>query len=336
MSRQVSETAQSSSVWRAIPLIDILHGKWQHWRKEEEQPQYRLASAKQNTSTFPPYAIDMWSLLVLPFGKLDEVGVLYNDAKIGYPALYHPTAIAQYALAHWNAYVATDDNAHREAFMIQAHWLREHEARFADDRGGWPIPFPLPYYGALASWLSALTQGNCISVLVRAYHLTGENGFLQCAWRAVRTFDLDIAEGGVSAAIGASGVFFEEVAASPPAHILNGYILALFGLYDYVALTGDAKIDELVQRSLATFLTLINEFDAGYWSYYDLRFKGLAPRFYHALHITLLEALARYSGNAQCASLAKRWANYQRSRLCRLRYIVTVLVSRALRALLEK
>ncbi len=332
MSRQVSETAQSSSLWHAIPLISTLHGKWQHWRTEEGQPHYRLTSAKRSAATFPPYAIDMWPLLALPFGKLDEVGVLHNDAKTGYPALYHPTAIAQYALAHWNAYIETDDTTHREAFMIQAHWLREHESQFADDTGGWPIPFPLPYYGALTPWLSALTQGNCISVLVRAYHVTGEDGFLQCARRAVRTFELDIAEGGVSASTGAGGVFFEEVAVCPPAHVLNGYILALFGLYDYVALTGDARITKLIQRSLTTFLTLIDQFDAGYWSYYDLRFKGLAPRFYHALHITLLEALARYSGNAQCASLAQRWAGYQRSFLCRLRYLVTVLAARALRA----
>jgi heparosan-N-sulfate-glucuronate 5-epimerase len=334
MSTQVSKTTLNDSIWRAFPLIGTLHLKWQNWRREERQPHYRLALVKETVSEFPPYAVDMWPLLDLPFGRLDEAGVLYNDAKMGYPALYHPTTIAQYALAHWNAYIATDDIKHQEAFMIQANWLVEHESRLADDRGGWPMPFPLAYYNASTPWLSALTQGNCISVLVRAYDVTDENIFLEVARRAIRTFDLDISQGGVSSSIADKGVFFfEEVAVCPPAHVLNGYLLALFGLYDYVALTGDDSIHDLIQRSFAVFLSIMDEFDTGYWSYYDLRFKGLAPRFYHALHITLLEALARYTGNEQCAALAERWKRYQQSFLCRMRYLITVLVSRAYRVL---
>jgi hypothetical protein len=263
----------------------------------------------------------MWPLLSLPFGTLDEAGVPYNDAELGgYPAMYHPTTIAQYALAHWNAYIGTEDKKHRHAFMTQANWLVAHEVGFADASGGWPMPFPAPSYDALTPWLSALVQGNCISVLVRAYHLTGEDIFLQVARRAIRTFELDVKEGGVSTSIGENGLFFEEVAACPPAHVLNGYILALFGLYDYVALTDDSSIAELIQRSLVALHALIDEFDTGYWSYYDLRYKSLSPRFYHALHVTLLEALARYSGCEHCAALAERWARYQRSFICRSRY----------------
>src|SRR5438552_157577 len=83
----------------------------------------------------------------------------------------------------------------------------------------------------LKPWLSALTQGNCVSVLVRAYQLTDEEIFLKVARRAIRSFELDIQNGGVSVFVGDDGIFFEEVAVSPAAHILNGYILALFGLY---------------------------------------------------------------------------------------------------------
>ncbi len=315
-----------------VPLLSLFIYKWQNWLRSERKPHYNLAPMKYTESAFPPYAIDMWPLLALPFGTLDEAGVPSYDVQ-GYPAKHHPTVIAQYALAHWNAYIATEDQKHREAFMIQANWLVAHEARLSNDRGGWPLPFPLHRYSALNPWLSALTQGNCISVLVRAYRLTGEDVFLRVARRAIRTFELDINEGGVSTSIGEKGIFFEEVATNPPAHILNGYILALFGLYDYVSLTDDPSIAALIQRSLVTIRMLIEEYDAGYWSYYDLRFKSLAPRFYHALHITLLQALAIYSGCEHYATVAERWVRYQKSLLCLMRYLTTVLAARAYRAL---
>src|SRR6266700_7472532 len=315
---------RSHSIWNTLPLVGSFILKWRDWRTSERQLHYRLAPPPDSDSELAPYSVYMWPLLAIPFGTLDEEGIPYNDAPIGeYPAAYNPTTIAQYALAHWNAYLATGDEKHKQAFMIQSRWLVAHESHFDDDRGGWPLPFPSHRYNAASQWLSALTQGNCISVLVRAYQLTREDIFLQAARRAVRTFELDIKDGGVSASVGDNGIFFEEVAAYPAAHILNGYILALFGLYDYVALTGDAKVSELIRRSLTTLHTLVDEFDVGYWSCYDLLHRHLVPLFYHALHIVLLKALAGYSGCEHCMQLAIRWETYQHRFLCRLRYLIT-------------
>jgi heparosan-N-sulfate-glucuronate 5-epimerase len=278
----------------------------------------------QDDSGCSSYPIDMEPLLSLPYGILDESGVPYNmpNGTYRYPAAYHPTTISQYALAHWNAYLATHDQKHREAFMVQARWLVIHESHLADDMGGWPIPFPCLDYHAPGPWLSALTQGNAISALVRAYSLTGEEVFLQTAHRAVRTFKLDIRNGGVSTSIANDGVFFEEVAAYPAAHILNGYIFSLFGLYDYAALTDDTHIHALIQRSLVTLHTLLDEYDTGYWSRYDLLQRELAPRFYHDQHSVLLEALAGYSNCQHCRALAARWRQYQHSFRCRVCYFI--------------
>ena len=324
---------RSKSIWHTLPLISTFTLKWHDWWISEQQPHYRLAPPSLNTSEFEPYAVDMWPLLAVPFGILDEEGVPYNDAPIGeYPSAYNPTTIAQYALAHWNAYLTTADERHKEAFMSQVYWLMAHEACGDDDKACWPILFPSHTYNATGSWLSALTQGNCISVLVRAHQLTHEDIFLQVARRAIRTFYLDIVDGGVSASVGNGGIFFEEVAVYPAAHILNGYLLALFGLYDYATLTHDASVTKLIQRSLATLHTFIEDFDTGYWSYYDICFKRLSPRFYHALHITLLEALARYSGCEHCVALAARWTRYQQSFVCRKRYVASSLAAHSYHA----
>lgn len=321
------------SLWRPFPLIGFLVSEWQVWREEQTVPHFLLAPMPQDGSGLPPYPIDMWPLLALPYGSLDDAGVHYAKADGKFPAAYQPTNIAQYALAQWNAYLVTGDEKHRQAFMIQAQWLVEHETSLADDTGGWPIPFANPDYYAQEPWLSAMTQGEGISVLVRAYRLTGEEIFLHVARRAVRTFELDIQDGGVSASVGEGGIFFEEVAVYPAAHILNGYLFALFGLYDYVALTGNARIAALIRRSLATLHTLIREFNVGYWSRYDLLHRRLAPRFYHALHITQFEALARYSGCEHCVALAARWSGYQHSLRCRLRYFIVSRIARYRRGL---
>jgi hypothetical protein len=278
----------------------------------------------------------MWPVLSLPFGFLDEAGVPYTRATTMFPAGYHPTDIAQYALANWNAYLSTGDEKHRQSFMIQADWLVAHETRMPNDTGGWPLTFPYHKYYVRVPWLSALTQGNGISVLVRAYQLTGKEVFLQVARRAVRTFELDIRDGGVSIPVGDDGVFFEEYAAYPAAHVLNGYIFSLFGLYDYVALTGDAQIAALIQRSLVAMHSIINEYDMGYWSRYDLLYGHPATLFYHDQHSTLLVALSRYSGCEHCVALAERWARYQHGRWRRLRYFIASRIARYYRGLRRK
>ena len=313
---------QAGFSWKGVPIIRDALLAWRGWCDERALPHYSLASDSKAHPELCLYPIDMSPLLRLPFGDPDENGVLYNAPSGDIPALYHPTSIAQYALACWNAYLANGDDGYRVAFETQANWLLDHEVRFPNGAGGWPIPFTLEEFHVSKPWLSALTQGNVISVFVRVYQLTGESAYLQAARRAVRTFELDILDGGVSSLLASEDIFFEEVAAYPAAHVLNGYILALFGLYDYVALTHDDAVEALIRRSLTTFHEIIDAFDAGYWSRYDLLHKHLVPLFYHALHIVLLKALADYSGCEHCAQLAARWEKYQRRFTCRLRYVV--------------
>lgn len=318
---------QNGLWWHRLPVPGFFVSEWQAWQQEKAQPHYTLAPLACGPSRLQPYALTMYSLLSLPFGALDDEGVLHNDATQRCPAIYHPTSIAQYALACWNLYLDTGEKSYSDTFMTQACWLVDHEQVFANDAGGWPIPFSLPEYDTSPMWLSALTQGNVISVLIRAYQFTQEDAFLQSARRAVHTFALETQDGGIAVPIGEKGVFFEEVGGTA-SHILNGYILALFGLYDYVSCTHDAHVDTLIQRSLHGLHMLIDDFDTGYWSLYDLRFRTPATLFYHALHVTSLKALARLSGCQHCADLAARWDSYQQRSDNRLRYFV---VSRLVR-----
>lgn len=280
-------------------------------------------------SELPRYPVDMSSFLTLPQGILDAAGVPYHVN----PAGYHPTTIAQYALAHWNQYLATNDVYHLKAFLTQAYWLVEHESSIGDDAGGWPISFPHPDVPTDGPWLSALAQASGVSVLLRAYQLTHEEAFFEVARRVVRIFERDILDGGVSAPVGADWIFFEEVAVYPAAHTLSGFIFALFGLYDYVALTGDVQIEKLIQRGIATMHDLLDEFDAGFWTRSDLLHRRLASSSHLTLQVMLLESLAKYSDCDRCSALASRWKGYQRQLGTRLRYVIASHCANYVRAL---
>ncbi len=263
-----------------------------------------------------PYPIDLSTLLSRSQFTLDGAGVPYHINPKG----YHPTSIAHYALAHWNEYLLTGTENHREEFLTQAKWLVEHEVRLGSEAGGWPISFShLGVHGEGLA-LSALMQGNALSVLVRAYQLTRKEVFLEVARRAVCTFELDILDGGVSTPIGENGTFFEEIAVYPATHALSGFMFALIGLYDYAALTSDTRIEELIQRGLVTMHLLLDEFDVGFWICTDLLHRELASPIHFALQTTLLDVLASYSGCQHFSRLASRWKCYRCQHLSRLRY----------------
>ena len=286
-------------------------------------PQHKTESKTQlidmeHVSELLPYPIDISSFLILPLCTLDAAGTPYHGSM----PEHHPTTVAQYAMAHWNQYLATNDEYHLHVFLVQAHWFVEHAISIGEDSIGWSISLPHPDVQTRGPWLSALAQGSALSVLVRAYQLTHEDIFLAIAHRAVRTFEHDILDGGVSTAVGVDGVYFEEVAVYPAAHTFSGFIFTLFGLYDYVSLTGDAQIETLISRSLVTMHGLLEEFDVGFWTHSDLLRRRLASSSELALQVILLETLANYSGCEHCSALASRWRSYQRRLNSRLRYLI--------------
>jgi glycosyltransferase involved in cell wall biosynthesis len=232
----------------------------------------------------------------------------------------NPAKVAQHALVDWNRYLGKSEEGSASSFLGYAYWFVEHELSIGDDRVGWPISSPHPDVPGGGPWLSALAQGLALSVLIRAYQLSGQEVFLEVAQRAARTFEKDILDGGVNAPIGEEGIFLEEVSAYPATHALGGCLFALLGLYDYVAFTGDARAGAVIERVQLTLHTLLREFDAGFWTYTDLLHRTLASPDQQSLHAELLEVLAGVSGCEHCLQLSARWTRYRDDLFSRLRY----------------
>lgn len=243
-------------------------------------------------------------------GHTDEEGIPVNILAGG-RRVYFATTVVQKALGHWDKLVLTHGERDKEEFLKLCYWLLARQ----DEHGGWPVWRELGLF--LASPYSAMTQGECISALVRAWKLTGNPEFAEGARQA---FDLmgKPLEGGGPAIIVGESLFLEEAPTIPRSSILNGWIFALFGLYDYWLAFNHGKAQHLFRRSLNTLKRHLHQYDTGYWSYYDAQ-GHLASPFYHDLHIHQLSALAMVDKDWILTECRDRWIGYQRRWSSRIR-----------------
>ena len=254
-------------------------------------------------------------------GPYDRSGIplLNYHGNIGLQ--YNPIAIAQYGLGNYNLYKRTHDLARLQKLRMVADWLvtnlelNRHGILVWNHHFDWDYRTPLK-----APWYSGLAQGQGISLLLRAHAETQDDTYLQAAHRAFEAFGRPVERGGVVFFDDAGQPWLEEYLVSPPTHILNGFIWALWGVYDYFLATKDHRAGNLFDGSGRTLMTNLDRYDAGFWSLYELSgtlLTMLASPFYHRLHIVQLKILHRLTGEDVFLAYAKRWERYNASLLNR-------------------
>lgn len=230
---------------------------------------------------------------------------------------YNPIAIAQYGLGNYNRWRWEGDPDRRARFLEAADWMVENLEPNEAGVPVWKHHFAWEYRTPMPSgWYSALSQGQGLSLLVRAHLVTGDDRYLKAAHEAFRSFLLEMEEGGVVHTDAEGVLWFEETVVLPPTHILNGYLWAAWGIYDYWLHTGSAEGERVWKEAIATLSTHLHRFDVGYWSLYDEAGTWLpnaASRFYHALHVVQLRITHRLTGLQVFADTAEKWDRYQRS-----------------------
>jgi heparosan-N-sulfate-glucuronate 5-epimerase len=265
-------------------------------------------------------------------GAYDSSGIPQLDYHGRIGLQYNPIAIAQCGLGNYNLWRHTADPARRTKFFLIADWLASHLEQNPHGLAVWNHHFDWEYRDTLkAPWYSGLAQGQGISVLLRAHKEAGDSRYLDAARRAFAPFQHPIENGGVAFTDESGDLWFEEYIVSPPTHILNGFIWALWGVYDYFLATRDSRdvagnvflaVHDLFTRGVRTLLHNLDRYDLGFWSLYEqsgTRLPMVASPFYHRLHIVQLRVMHRLTGENKFTEVADRWESYTRSRANRAR-----------------
>ena len=256
-------------------------------------------------------------------GLHDPAGIPMLDYHGSIGPQYNPIAIAQWGLGNYDLFCRTHAAERNTKFLAASDWLCDHLEQNAFGEWVWNHHFDWEYRSPLkAPWYSGLAQGQGISLLARAHAQSRNEKYLNAAHRAFGSFLKSTDAGGVAFTDDHGDLWFEEYLVSPPTHILNGFIWALWGVYDYFLASGDQRAQQLFSRGVQTLRNNLNRYDLGFWSLYEqsgTRLPMVASPFYHQLHITQLRIMQRLTGDDVFAQYGNRWESYTRSRANRTR-----------------
>ena len=239
------------------------------------------------------------------FGDFDELGV--PMVGWGKNAYYSPVNIAQYGFALHAMFLEQKNDEIWN--VLQACLQQLEKLELTDDRGiTWCDEKPSVRYNTGSNWSSAMTQGECLSFYLRMYQLNHDTNLLHKATQIFEFLFVPFSEGGAYMLDEYGDVWLEEYPSKPQSKVLNGFVYAMFGVYDYYRITNSEKAKKLWDACILTLEKNIAHFDSGYWSYYDLYRKELVKYYYQKnVHTPQLEALYQLTGKSIFNKYATKW-----------------------------
>ncbi len=185
---------------------------------------------------------------------------------------YYPISIGQYGLSVFHSYLKTNSEEKKEHFLRIAEWFYNNKTE--DDELGvyWLTDVEKPEYKVTKPWKSAFTQSRGLSIMMRAWQLTGDNKYLEACKKALIPFTKDISHGGVTVDLNSKNAFYEEYVAEKPTRVLDGHIFSLWGLYDFIRAIDKEKeqeafllAKELFDKGIEGLISSLPKYDMGFW-----------------------------------------------------------------------
>jgi hypothetical protein len=133
--------------------------------------------------------------------------------------------------------------------------------------GGIAWEYLFQFDGGHPPWTSGLSQGTALQVFARAWSRFKEPTLLTAAQQAVGIFQT-APPAGVQVKTPA-GSEYAEYTYAPSDRILNGFIQAVVGIYDYTQITKDPLGLKLFEAGDAEARAETPHYDTGAWSLYD-------------------------------------------------------------------
>jgi heparosan-N-sulfate-glucuronate 5-epimerase len=242
---------------------------------------------------------------------------------------YNPVTIGQYALTLYDRYLSAQAGKNQDLkkqFLNVANSLLYS----VDNTGALRYEFKYKHYlddnEFEPGWVSAMSQGEALSVFARAYHLTGDRKYIEAGNAVFKFLITRTSEGGAMDDLGglneslAGHIFFQLYVTNPPSYTLNGHMYTLIGLYDWSNVSSDKKIGDQAKyyfnQGLETLRYILPYYDIGGFVTYDLGYltkPGIKPTVnlnYYGTHITLLDALYRITGDKTFEDYSNLWISY--------------------------
>jgi hypothetical protein len=178
-------------------------------------------------------------------------------------------------------YLSGHENANLRQLLAEAVPLATRRA------GGIAWEYLFEFDGGRPPWTSGLSQGTALQVLARAFSRYKEPVYLTAAQHALGVFKTPPPRG--VRVRTAAGAHYAEYTYAPRLRILNGFIQAVVGLYDYAAISKDPLGLSLFEAGDAEARVEVPRYDTGGWSRYDQFSESTLS--YHELLTEFLEHL---------------------------------------------
>ena len=239
---------------------------------------------------------------------------------------YYPITIGQYGLSVYHTYLASGNEEDKRRFLNIANWFIEHKSE--DERGVfWLTYTKKPEYRIEGPWVSAFSQSRALSILLRAYQLTEDKSYLECAQKALKIYSVLNTNGGVQA-VESSCTAFEEYTAPFNILVFDGCFFSMLGLFDFQRVFPNNKdVEKLVDQGINGLIGLLPNYDMNFWIKYSLVSQSFYPknepatRGYYYLVLTLLRVFYLYTDREEFFNYYTKIKKYDTwFNICRMYY----------------
>jgi len=232
---------------------------------------------------------------------------LYNKDKEGIPCGpgsqgSHPIMITQQALKYIYSYELTGNE---EYLNRVKKFIDKLLSLSTNSNGALYFPYNFNFFlhsnktqKMIAPWYSGMAQGQILSLLVRTFNITKEKKYKKNADLVFNSFKLLKEDNNpwISYIDKNNYYWIEEYPMDIPCNTLNGFIFAIFGLYDYYLLSESEESKNLLQSSLTTIEDYLDKFTTGgSISLYCLKHRVRSKK-YHLIHSHQLKMLNKLTG----------------------------------------
>jgi len=241
----------------------------------------------------------------------DEKGIPFYNYSNMIGIQRNPEVITYSALDYEKKYVEGNESC-KNLFLNCADWLENNTIEH-DNYSLWEVTFNSTHkeYNMSPPWRSGLGQAHGIEILAKAYRMTGDEKYLKKAQSLANLFFIDTDDGGVTYK-DKDGWWYEEYAdqnGSEP-RVLNGMMFTLSAIYEFYNITGDEKAKFLFERGVSSLRNHLSDYDAGYWTYYDIH-RLPADKSYHHVHVVQLKRLYQLTNDQIFLDYYNKWRRYE-------------------------